>query len=140
MTPLTDAEIEAIEKRCAAATPAPWESEMVLEPWDDDNGGEHHINTAKGELIAQTNYDTLCRKTDEATFKTSAADAEFISHSRTDLPRLLDEVKAARKVVEAARKVPILMGYTDISVAKKAIFTGVFIELEAALSTYDGRP
>jgi len=76
--PLTDVELAEIEARANAATPGPWElcqSEThchVVYP--DDT----HVGGVDGEHWWP-------------------ADAEFVAHARTDIPRLLAEVRALRK-------------------------------------------
>ena len=75
---LTDQHLAEIEARCAAATPGPW---RVDETGHDVIDATHSI----ADCGPQRDY--------SYGMKSSCANAEFIAHSRTDVPRLVDEVR-----------------------------------------------
>ncbi len=83
--------LEAIEKRCEAATEGPWRLEvdslrdidLVWSPPIPDAFGTEEIQ------VAQTNH---C----------ASADGKFIAYARTDIPLLIAEVRRLRAVAEAA--------------------------------------
>jgi len=77
---MTDAELDAIEARCRAATEGPW-------AWDDHG------------WIFPTAAFTSCVIADNAA---APEDMTFIAHARTDVPALLAEVKSLREQVAAA--------------------------------------
>lgn len=90
-------DIEGIQKRCAAATPGPW-TEAV---WA---GGVHHVidpdpDDSSGSTDAWfPRVPALFGKDRSAETKRNV---EFISHARTDLPALLDELKELRVRLKA---------------------------------------
>jgi hypothetical protein len=71
---MTDAELEAIEKACAEATPGPWHSTP--------------LGTFEGPMW---------KMTDSRWHLTSNADAEFIASARSWVPALVEEVKRLRR-------------------------------------------
>ena len=76
---LTDAELAAIEERCAAATPGPWKS--FVEGRDHDSG-DSFIQPPCDDDIYLTG--------------TTIADQDFIAHAWVDVVRLLQEVRRQR--------------------------------------------
>ena len=75
---VTDEELDRIEARLRDATPGPWVS--FVEGRDHDSGSSFIQTTASDiELSGAT-----------------AADQDFIAHSRQDLPKLLIEVRRLR--------------------------------------------
>ena len=79
--PLSDAELEAIAARCAAATPGPWRSFVEGR---DHLGGNDFIQTVDGD------------GPDIELTGTTLADQDFIAEARQDIPRLLAEVRRLR--------------------------------------------
>jgi hypothetical protein len=75
---LSDADLDQIEARLRAASPAPWKSFV--------EGRDH---TSGSSFIATPDSDI------ELTGAT-AADQDFIAHARQDLPKLLHEVRRLR--------------------------------------------
>ena len=75
---LTDTELKDISDRCQKATSGPWKS--FIEGRDHESGSDF-IRTPDGdiELIAGTREDQ-----------------DFIAHSRTDIPKLIEEIKRLR--------------------------------------------
>lgn len=78
-------DLDAIEARCAAATPGPWESGGSTptpgEVWVWEETGHH-----PGDPDAPDTRIASC----------SAADGAFIAHARTDVPALVAEVRRLR--------------------------------------------
>jgi hypothetical protein len=81
---LDDKELEAIRRRCNAATPGPWKS--VVEG-RDPVARSRSIMTGRGES----------RSNDIELIGATVMDQDFIAHSRRDIPRLLDELYRTRK-------------------------------------------
>lgn len=67
---MTIQELREIRSRCESATPAPW---SLVE---------------KGNTVRSWAIDGVAHG-----MKHNKADAEFVSHARTDIPRLIDEIK-----------------------------------------------
>jgi hypothetical protein len=81
---LDDAELEAIRRRCNAATPGPWKS--MIEGRDHTSGNSFIITgggNGRGSDIE------LSGATD--------ADQDFIANARQDIPRLLEEIIRLKK-------------------------------------------
>lgn len=97
--PLTDSELAAIEARAEAAAPGPWkhvgscivEGPAYEETWVD-NGGKAHVQCGHRPTI----YDEGGH---------SEEDAEFIAHSRTDVPRLVAALRAAHAALRPFARV-----------------------------------
>lgn len=88
MTPMTDERLREIEERCEKATKGPW-------TWDPDFG----VTPAKYEYEARTSRNIV--EIDSGFYPPWGGDGPFIAHSRTDVPDLLAEVRALRKVAKA---------------------------------------
>jgi hypothetical protein len=80
MDPLTDDELKAIEARANAATPGPWKAE-------GDDECILYVRAANGHTVVTT--DSGVYTTDE--------DAIFIAAARTDVPKLVAEVRRLRE-------------------------------------------
>lgn len=84
---MSDDELDAIEQRCAAASPGPWES--FIEGRDHVSGDTIiRIGGPVGDEPDMYVY----RERDKA----SDADYDFIAHARQDVPRLLAEIRRLR--------------------------------------------
>lgn len=83
-TPLSDAELDAIEARTQAATPGPWTS--FVEGRDHESGS-NFIMTGNAEN----------RGEDIELLGATVADQDFIAASRQDVPRLVAEIRRLRK-------------------------------------------
>lgn len=81
---MTDKELEFIEKRVEAATPAPWITGSI--PWQVWYDGGHG---------------KICR------VESTAYDREFIAHARQDVPALLKEVRRLRGLLLAEQHGPV---------------------------------
>jgi hypothetical protein len=119
---LTDAELEAIERRCALASPGPWEAEILgtLEeakslgrfrwaqprpgfgPWPMSTETEVGV-VWRGPTSTRKPEDTPLRIGLPGVVEVTAADAEFIAHARTDLPRLIAEIRRLRALLAQHR-------------------------------------
>jgi hypothetical protein len=86
---IDSAELEAIRRRCEAATSGPWESFVEGR---EHLGGNDFIRT--GGLDDQSPDIELLRA--------STADQDFIAHARQDIPRMLDEIERLKKKVNEA--------------------------------------
>lgn len=112
MTALTSAEIEAILKRAEAASPGKWEIEDVAAEFSDSANISHARETA---------------------------DATFIVHARTDVPRLCRELLEARKALSLIEEKVGEVGYDDggasLTVVGKVVacFSQLAAELRVAL-------
>jgi hypothetical protein len=83
---LTELELARIERHCAAATRGPWKAYVEGR---DHQSGSSFIQTA-GEDIELTGA------TDE--------DYDFIASARSDVPRLVSEVRALREELDQLRR------------------------------------
>jgi len=79
---MTDQEIERIEARCKAATEGPWDGS------DDE---------------VWATLDCICETIDDET----VANADFIAHSRTDIPKLTKEIRRLRSGLENLAQLPV---------------------------------
>jgi hypothetical protein len=88
---LTPEDLAAIEARCEAATPGPWENSYANDTGPDDEGFWEWlvVDTADGEPVAKVDlsrFNKTVRKQEEH-------DAAFIAAARADIPRLLAAVR-----------------------------------------------
>lgn len=86
---MTREKLAAIRARCTAATPG--------DTWLGNHPGEWYVGQEnKCEIWADQGNSAILLAT-----AASTADAEFIAHAREDVPRLLDELEAARINIRA---------------------------------------
>ena len=78
---ISDAELQEIINRCKNATPGPWVS--FVEGRDHESGSSF-IQTPEGDIELPG---------------TSIADQDFIAHSRTDVPKLIEEIRRLQQLV-----------------------------------------
>jgi hypothetical protein len=83
---LSDADLDAIERRCLAASVAPWESFIEGR---EMSSGDSMIRVGRGD------EPDMYVSRDAA--PASAADLDFIANARQDIPRLLSEVRRLRR-------------------------------------------
>src|SRR5213080_1832405 len=119
---LTDAELEAIERRCAEASPGPWIAQIVgtLEEakllgrfrWaQPDPGFGAWPITPETEVGIVWRAANKLRKPDDTPLRiglpgvveVTAVDAEFIANARTDVPRLVGEIRRLRALLDQHR-------------------------------------
>lgn len=85
---MTEEELGAITARCERASPGPW---MSMVEGRDHTSGSSFIMTgapsSRGEDIELSGATT--------------DDQDFIAHARQDIPRLVEEVKRLRSLLEA---------------------------------------
>lgn len=76
-------DLRAIEQRCAAARPAPWRS--IIE-------GRDHTSGSSAIIVGPSNggFDDI------ELIGATVADQDFIAAARTDIPALLEEIRALR--------------------------------------------
>lgn len=86
MSPLTDLELDAIEERLSATSPAPWRHRIL---------GFIEAGDNPADVIGVT-----CQRHDASLAPLPGVEnAEFIAHARQDVPRLVDEVRRLRERV-----------------------------------------
>lgn len=86
MSDPTDAELEAMEKRCEAATKGPWE-------WFKN---QVHPDGTVG--VWGPDGDEICACWGNLAYSTEPTDdADFIAHARSDVPALIAALREARK-------------------------------------------
>lgn len=89
-TPMSDAERDAISRRCDEASPGPWKSFVEGR---DHTSGSSFIMTGCGKN----------RGNDIELSGATAADQDFIAQARQDIPRLLDEIARLRNFAVSAQ-------------------------------------
>jgi hypothetical protein len=89
-TPPTDAELDEMDRRVGAASPAPWESSV--EGRDHESGDSFiligDLDDAQPDMYVS--HDGV---------PAPAADLDFIAHARQDVPRLIAEVRRLRALL-----------------------------------------
>jgi hypothetical protein len=113
-SPLSEAELSAIESRAATASPAPWgwwEIKDSSAGWQGPDlvswcgGGELPTNRIWG--LSHPDNDLgmgpQVLEFPEGAPLPSAEDATFIAHAREDVPRLAGEIRRLRTQLEAVR-------------------------------------
>ncbi|NIH87691.1 hypothetical protein [Amycolatopsis granulosa] len=105
---LSDADLDAIEERVSAATPGPWYFHLLDDDWSmslvavstvpdsEHTGGRAEFDpgtVVAGTLVQHPRYvDVADQRWDE--------NAQFIAAARTDVPRLLAEVRRLRRLLD----------------------------------------
>lgn len=107
---LTDEELAAIESRCEAATRGPWKwrgdypTGTPCQHGTDwaDHGPDlvSETDTVPGKVLPPCSYVTTVSGYDASRLNIEDADAEFIAHARTDVPRLIAALRASRGEAE----------------------------------------
>jgi hypothetical protein len=92
--------IEEIEQRCNNATPGPWANEgngeMIVSYNPYKHGGMRIVDIRGwGHLTGCS----ACNFSDDKAEKIQIANAEFIAHSREDIPFLLNEIKRLQSII-----------------------------------------
>lgn len=121
--------LDAIRRRCEAATPGPWEAVHKIPYWVDEDdedskifydGDDKDYETPDGYVtqVISIPLDTDCRaESDELGSSniipeicemesdfTKKADYEFIAHARQDIPALLDYIKDLHQQIHTLEK------------------------------------
>lgn len=111
---MTPAELRAIEERAEAATPGPWSEDdgNVFSTPLSERRHEIIMRRIHGEDIPHPDHDEphpmgfVCTTTQEtANFDNNA---DFIAHARTDVPRLVAEVRRLEVVLALDRECRLL--------------------------------
>jgi hypothetical protein len=89
--PISDAELDEIERRCSAASKAPWQS--FIEGRDHWSGDDF---ICVGGLDDNEPDMYISRATSEGLNPAADEDLDFIAHARQDIPRLVAEIKRLR--------------------------------------------
>ena len=92
MIKLSDERLREIRERCEAATPRPWQA------FYKRKYNEYHVSVPAGDGTGMS----IAMFPDGC--PTGEPDAEFIAHSRTDVPALLAEVERLKGELSAARQ------------------------------------
>ena len=90
---MTEQELKTIEERYRATSAGPWKS--CIEGRDHDSGDDF-IMTGINE---NENIWSPNRGTDIYLIGASQADQEFIAHAKQDIPRLLEEVRKLKRLI-----------------------------------------
>lgn len=87
---LTPEELQAIAERCSGATPGPWTVEEDSRPsiMAPAGTGGYMDGGHLATFMAMTKYDAAWGNK-----SSNSADADFIAHARTDVPRLLELIQ-----------------------------------------------
>lgn len=103
---LSEVELQAIMAREKAATKGPWEEDVREER--SHERVHHAVFTSSGVSIFDTlnsEAQTLDHDGDGVYFdRIGRANMDFCAHARTDIPRLLADLSALRRVAEAGKR------------------------------------
>ena len=91
MTELTNAELDAMERRSADATPAPWEAS--IEGRDHNTGGDSFIWIGDHDDDLQMYIVHSSPIGYPGIHKSPDADIDFIANARQDVPALISEIR-----------------------------------------------
>ena len=96
---MTLEELNAIEARAKAATPGAWIVKHCKTVYLADGTAEHEIRSLEnGHRVAYLLYRMSGKDIGE---DPEDLDAEFIAHARTDVPKLVEEVKRLRAAISS---------------------------------------
>lgn len=95
--PLTDEELSEIESRADSATLGPWRADTV-DPEDVVIWGSE-LNPKTGDANFLGNVGSSRFTEVGVAFDIDTANAQFIAASRTDVPRLVAEIRALRSKI-----------------------------------------
>lgn len=96
---IDDAELDAMEQRCGAATPGPW---WAWFEGRDGFGGDSFIGQGSDEPGTVPARRDLYLSTYKDEPPVPVADYDFIAHARQDVPRLIAEVRRLRRESDSA--------------------------------------
>lgn len=89
--PPTDAELDKMDRRVGAASPAPWESSVE---------GRDHESGSSFILIGGLHDTQSDMYVTHDGVPAPARDLDFIAHARQDVPRLIAEVRRLRALLK----------------------------------------
>lgn len=107
---LTDADLAEIEARADAATPGPWRNDGGCRIWAPVPPKKVDWFPGKEEIVL----------TEGKQFEATGSDNALMAHSRTDVPRLLAEVRALRAEVDAAHRTALITLYAVKAMTRQA--------------------
>jgi hypothetical protein len=84
---MNDGDLEEIRLRCEMATKGPWTSFVEGR---DHGSGSNFIKIGEGQTRGQ----------DMELSGATVADQDFIAHARQDVPKLLNEIKRLKSIIE----------------------------------------
>jgi hypothetical protein len=115
MKPMTDVELDEIARRADAATSGPWHvrfldddyaANLVAVSTTPDTGrGEWWPNFDHATIVAATLIQHPHRYVDVADARWDE-NAAFIAHARSDIPRLIAEIRRLRELLPRERAEP----------------------------------
>jgi len=91
--PLTDAELESIAIRAAAATPGPWSAWVEGR---DGYGGDNVILIGPRDADNDLPDMYVTHADSDGTYPAPTKDLDFIANARQDVPRLIAEIRRLR--------------------------------------------
>lgn len=102
-THLTEADLQAIEEREQGAHPGPWErwvghASVHAGVVKNDPNCIRTRNDSESGVVCECDEDDLGEDGDDGQ-QIAQANALFIAHARTDVPRLVAEVRALRQYI-----------------------------------------
>jgi hypothetical protein len=89
--PIPDGELDEIEQRAAAASPAPWEAFIEGR---DHTAGDDFIRIGGFDDAQPDMY--IQHYLGASSVRVPATDLDFIAHARQDIPRLVAEIRRLR--------------------------------------------
>ena len=89
--PIPDQELDEIEQRAHAASPAPWEAFIEAR---DHTAGEDFIRIGGFDDAQPDMY--IQHYLGATSVRVPATDLDFIAHARQDIPRLVAEIRRLR--------------------------------------------
>jgi hypothetical protein len=94
MTVLTDADLDAMENRAAAASPAPWEP-FIFSDRNPNDVDFIRVGDQDGCPDMYVEHDVGANRK-----RVPWQDIEFIAHARQDVPALLSEIRRLRAAAQ----------------------------------------
>jgi hypothetical protein len=111
MKPMPEAELDEIARRVDAATPGPWHVRLLDDDYasslvavstlPDTEHTEYWPNFDHGTIVAATLVQHPHRYVDIADARWDQ-NATFIAHARSDIPRMIDEIRRLRELLPGA--------------------------------------
>lgn len=98
-------DLEAVEARCAAASPGPWEPVLFNEGlWNECMGisGTNPYGHNRIETLAQNQWFSHGPEDEDRATESCYANIRLMAHARTDLPAAIEEIKKLRAEVDRA--------------------------------------
>jgi hypothetical protein len=93
---MTSKDLDKIRARADTASPGPWPVRRMANSFESPAGDRHTHPCVRGFRVPKKIY--------ELAWQQFEADAEFIGHSREDVPALLDEIAYLRSTLHDCRE------------------------------------